>query len=117
MVVFLTFFTNIVLLACFLGMSVGLLAARGPRNFMSAALLLGMLALGAAVARTTATHGGALLSVGASAGTAALMPLDRPLDVLERADRAMYARKGLRNGRTAAERSVFAAARPLDAGF
>ena len=28
-VVFLTFFTNIVLMACFLGMTVGLLAARG----------------------------------------------------------------------------------------
>ncbi len=61
------------------------------------------LALEAAVTRATATHGGAVLSVGASAGTAALMPLDRPLDVLERADRAMYARKAVRNGRTAAE--------------
>lgn len=49
--------------------------------------------LEAAVARTTATHAGATLSVGASAGVALLLPLDRPADVLERADRAMYARK------------------------
>jgi diguanylate cyclase (GGDEF)-like protein len=57
------------------------------------------LLLEAAVARTTATHAGATLSVGASAGVALLLPLDRPADVLERADRAMYARKraGLRN--------------------
>src|SRR5690349_24893860 len=33
-VVFLTFFTNIVLLACFLGMSVGLLTAGTPRNYI-----------------------------------------------------------------------------------
>jgi diguanylate cyclase (GGDEF)-like protein len=51
------------------------------------------LLLEAAVARTTATHAGATLSVGASAGVALLLPLDRPADVLERADRAMYARK------------------------
>ncbi len=48
-VVFLTFFTNIVLLACFLGMSVGLLAARGPRNLVPAALPLAMLAFAAAI--------------------------------------------------------------------
>src|SRR5574341_952834 len=48
-VVFLTFFTNIVLLACFLGMSVGLLAARSPRNMVPAALPLAMLAFGAAI--------------------------------------------------------------------
>jgi spermidine synthase len=35
-VLFLTFFTNIVLLACFLGMSVGCLAAGRPRNYLSA---------------------------------------------------------------------------------
>lgn len=49
-VVFLTFFTNIVLLACFLGMSVGLLAARRPRNFVQSSLPVAMLACAAAVA-------------------------------------------------------------------
>jgi hypothetical protein len=48
-VVFLTFFTNIVLLASFLGMSVGLLSARGPRNFVAAALPVAMLACAAAI--------------------------------------------------------------------
>jgi spermidine synthase len=48
-VVFLTFFTNIVLLACFLGMSVGLLAARRPQNFALAVLPVAMLALAAAI--------------------------------------------------------------------
>src|SRR5437763_845393 len=33
-VLFLTFFTNTVLLACFLGMSVGCLAARRPTNYL-----------------------------------------------------------------------------------
>ena len=57
------------------------------------------LSLEAAVARTTATHAGVALSVSASAGAALLLPFDTPADVLERADRAMYARKraGLRN--------------------
>jgi diguanylate cyclase (GGDEF)-like protein len=54
------------------------------------------LALEAAVARTTATHAGATLVVGASAGAAMLLPLDTPGDVVERADRAMYARKAIR---------------------
>ncbi|HEY6255930.1 MAG TPA: GGDEF domain-containing protein [Xanthobacteraceae bacterium] len=59
--------------------------------------------LEAAIARTTATHGGAVLSVGASAGTAMLLPLDAPASVLERADRAMYARKpGRRGAKTSA---------------
>ena len=49
-VVFLTFFTNIVLLACFLGMSVGLLSAGRPQNFMRAALPLAMLSFAAAIA-------------------------------------------------------------------
>jgi spermidine synthase len=49
-VVFLTFFTNIVLLACFLGMSVGLLAARRPQNFVAAALPLAMLTFALAIA-------------------------------------------------------------------
>jgi diguanylate cyclase (GGDEF)-like protein len=53
-------------------------------------------ALEAAIRRTTATHAGAALSVGASAGIALLLPLDQPADVLERADRAMYERKAAR---------------------
>jgi diguanylate cyclase (GGDEF)-like protein len=52
-----------------------------------------------AVGRTTAIHAGAALSVRASAGSALLLPLDQPADVLERADRAMYARKGVREPR------------------
>ena len=49
-VVFLTFFTNIVLLACFLGMSLGLLSARGPRDLVPVMLPLAMLTFGAAIA-------------------------------------------------------------------
>jgi spermidine synthase len=48
-VVFLTFFTNIVLLACFLGMSVGLLTARRPRNYIRMVLPLAMLSMMLAV--------------------------------------------------------------------
>jgi diguanylate cyclase (GGDEF)-like protein len=50
-------------------------------------------ALEAVVAAATATHAGATLAVGASAGVALLRPSDRPADVLARADRAMYTRK------------------------
>jgi diguanylate cyclase (GGDEF)-like protein len=53
-------------------------------------------ALEAAIARMTATHAGARIAVGASCGAALLLPLDQPADVLERADRAMYARKAAR---------------------
>ncbi|HEV3008889.1 MAG TPA: hypothetical protein VGX52_07640 [Burkholderiales bacterium] len=56
-VVFLTFFTNIVLLACFLGMSVGLLAARRPQNLVQAALPIATLAFAAAVATHLAYWG------------------------------------------------------------
>ena len=49
-VVFLTFFTNVVLLACFLGMSVGLLTARRPQNLVQMALPMAMLAFAAAIA-------------------------------------------------------------------
>ena len=56
--------------------------------------------LEAVISRTTATHVGTALSVGASVGAAPLLPLDAPADVLERADRAMYARK--RAGKAAA---------------
>ncbi len=55
--------------------------------------------LEAAIDRTTATHAGVALAVQASAGTALLLPLDQPADVLERADRAMYERKGIRRQR------------------
>jgi hypothetical protein len=49
-VVFLTFFTNLVLLASFLGMSLGLLTARQPRNLAQTVLPLAMLACAAAIA-------------------------------------------------------------------
>src|SRR5207302_9394667 len=49
-VVFLTFFTNIVLLACFLGMGGGLLAARRPQPLVQVALAVAMLAVAAATA-------------------------------------------------------------------
>jgi diguanylate cyclase (GGDEF)-like protein len=55
-------------------------------------------ALEVAIARMTPTHAGASLQVGASCGVAMLLPLDRPQDLLERADRAMYARKLARGG-------------------
>lgn len=59
-------------------------------------------AVEAAIARTTATHAGRQLSVGASIGSAPLLPLDTPASVLERADAAMYARKAARGrGRAA----------------
>ena len=61
------------------------------------------LALEAAIARTTGTHAGASFSVGASAGATMFFPLDQPAEVLERADRAMYARKALRRGKPDAE--------------
>jgi SAM-dependent methyltransferase len=46
-VLFLTFFTNTVLLACFVGMSVGCLAASRPRNYLAATPGLLLLALAA----------------------------------------------------------------------
>jgi diguanylate cyclase (GGDEF)-like protein len=49
--------------------------------------------LEAAVGRMTAARAGARLSIGASAGATMLLPLDTPVAALERADRAMYARK------------------------
>jgi diguanylate cyclase (GGDEF)-like protein len=58
--------------------------------------------LEAAVARMTSPQGGVTLSIGASAGVAMLLPLDTPASVLERADRAMYARKSARAGAAAA---------------
>ena len=55
-------------------------------------------AIEAAIARMTPTHAGAALQVGASCGVAMLLPLDRPQDLLDRADRAMYVRKLARGG-------------------
>src|SRR5690606_6693800 len=51
------------------------------------------LVLEAAIARTTAPYRDTVLSVTASVGATVLLPLDRPSDALDRADRAMYARK------------------------
>jgi diguanylate cyclase (GGDEF)-like protein len=45
------------------------------------------------IARATITRGEAKLSVGASAGIAALSPLDTPAQAIDAADRAMYMRK------------------------
>src|SRR5215217_3353928 len=50
-------------------------------------------ALEAAIAETTANYAGVTLSIGGSAGATMLLPHDEPADVVERADRAMYARK------------------------
>jgi SAM-dependent methyltransferase len=49
-VVFLTFFTNIVLIACFLGMSVGLLTASRRQNFVRWTIPLTFLSVGLAIA-------------------------------------------------------------------
>ena len=49
--------------------------------------------LEAAIAKTAVTQGSARLSVGASAGIAALSPLDSPAQAIDAADRAMYVRK------------------------
>jgi diguanylate cyclase (GGDEF)-like protein len=54
------------------------------------------LALEASIGRTTATHDGAVLTVGASVGAAPLLPLDQPSEAIARADSAMYARKAAR---------------------
>jgi diguanylate cyclase (GGDEF)-like protein len=49
--------------------------------------------LESAVAATAVAYGSACLSVGASAGMAALSPLDSPAQVIDAADKAMYLRK------------------------
>ena len=54
------------------------------------------------VGDTKAAHGKAQLSVGASAGIAPLGPLDSTAQVLDAADRAMYARKTERHKATRA---------------
>ena len=72
-------------------------------NLSEAHALAKALALETTIAHTTATHAGATLAVGASAGAAMLLPRDTPADVLERADRAMYARKAARRSVRGAE--------------
>ena len=72
-------------------------------NLSEAHALAKALALETTIAHTTATHAGATLAVGASAGAAMLLPRDTPADVLERADCAMYARKAARQSVRGAE--------------
>ncbi len=68
-VLFLTFFTNTVLLACFLGMSVGCLAAGRARNYLVAtpALLAGAVAAAIGVEKLMALTSGAAIDVGKQA--------------------------------------------------
>ncbi len=54
------------------------------------------MALEGAVGCVTATYAGSVLAVGASVGVALLLPADRPAEILDRADRAMYVRKAVR---------------------
>src|SRR5215813_301353 len=57
-VLFLTFFTNVVLLACFMGMSVGCLAAGHKRNYLIATPVLLLIAMaGAHEIEHTRKHG------------------------------------------------------------
>jgi diguanylate cyclase (GGDEF)-like protein len=60
-------------------------------------------ALEMAVAEQQVQYWAATVSVGVSAGVACLLPTDQPEQVLERADRAMYARKTERQARRHAE--------------
>jgi hypothetical protein len=55
-VVFLTFFTNLVLMACFLGMSVGLLSAGRRLNLITWFFPLAMMAAGVAMATRLASR-------------------------------------------------------------
>jgi diguanylate cyclase (GGDEF)-like protein len=73
-------------------------------------------ALEAAISRMTATYGEAALSVGASAGSTMLLPLDTPAAVLERADRAMYVRKTIRRGAMVGPAAADPRARPRSTG-
>src|SRR5438874_11161835 len=50
MVVFLTFFTNIILIACFLGMSVGCMIATSRRSYINWVLPLSFLSVSLALA-------------------------------------------------------------------
>ena len=67
-------------------------------NVTAAAASAKAAALEAAVYATPVHWVSSTLVVGASVGVALLGPLDTPAAVLERADAAMYARKGERNG-------------------
>src|SRR5947207_10845519 len=64
-VLFLTFFTNTVLLACFLGMSLGCLAAGHPRNYLNGTpLLLGFALAAAHAVEISRNEWGKYLDVG-----------------------------------------------------
>ncbi len=65
-VMFLTFFTNLVLMACFLGMSVGLLTSRSRRNYVAWVIPMALLAVGLAEVTSwaTAQHGALSIGVG-----------------------------------------------------
>src|SRR6187431_2032970 len=60
-VLFLTFFVNLVLLACFVGMSVGCLVARRPTNYIRHTPYWLLLAVGAGLVMSA--YSGHLLSV------------------------------------------------------
>src|SRR5687767_2949543 len=68
-VIFLQFFTNVVLLACFLGMSCGCLAARQQRNWLALFPMLAMATAVAALATLTIykTWSGLTVDVGGQA--------------------------------------------------
>src|SRR5262249_47819141 len=71
-------------------------------------------AIETAIGRMTPIDAGTALQVGASCGVAMLLPLDRPQDLLDRADRAMYPRNLGRGGlRGAIDNSLVAGARDL----
>jgi diguanylate cyclase (GGDEF)-like protein len=63
-------------------------------------------ALEMAVAEQQVQYWSATLSVGVSAGVACLLPTDQPEQVLDRADKAMYARKTERQAKGRAEVAV-----------
>src|SRR3954454_8038569 len=75
MVVFLTFFTNIVLIACFLGMSIGCMIAGRRRNFIDSVLPLSFLAVSMALATFVAyqRYGNWVIDVGNQASSPQLI--------------------------------------------
>src|SRR5262245_58233409 len=68
-VIFLQFFTNVILLACFLGMSCGCMAARGRRDWLAAFpwLALGTMAVAIATLAVYANWKGLAVDVGGQA--------------------------------------------------
>ena len=56
MVIFLTFFTNLVLLASFLGMSIGCLSAHSKRDFSAHTLTLALTGDGAGLGHSDGLH-------------------------------------------------------------